>query len=159
MWVYFFPVLKIRQILEYWICQFYGTQYFFGKVKKTKIRTMKIKQIKSFKNKTSLQKSRLLNKCSGWACQGILSTLYNWVLYIWTSVWVLRTPNAGRNNHFQHFCCINLKKARNLRCRWTQEMGQTFLLYDLGIYEITCTIAHRIDYKSKTKRPIIKKIK
>ena len=27
------------------------------------------------------------------------------VLYISTNVWVLRTPNAGRNGHFQHFLC------------------------------------------------------
>ena len=26
------------------------------------------------------------------------------LLYISTSVWVLRTPNAGRNRLFQHFC-------------------------------------------------------
>ena len=28
---------------------------------------------------------------------------YGHVLYISTSVWVLRTPNAGRNDHFQRF--------------------------------------------------------
>ena len=27
------------------------------------------------------------------------------VLYISTSVWVLRTPNAGQNSHFQRFLC------------------------------------------------------
>ena len=32
------------------------------------------------------------------------------LLYILTSVWVLRTPNAGRNSHFQRFCCKKLKK-------------------------------------------------
>ena len=26
-------------------------------------------------------------------------------LYILTSVWVQRTPNTGRNSHFQHFLC------------------------------------------------------
>ena len=36
----------------------------------------------------------------------------SYLLFILTSVWVLRTPNAGRNNHFQHFFC---KKARNLQ--------------------------------------------
>ena len=28
-----------------------------------------------------------------------------YLLYISTSVWVLRTPNPGRNSHFQRFCC------------------------------------------------------
>ena len=28
-----------------------------------------------------------------------------YLLYISTRVWVLRTPNAGQNRHFQHFCC------------------------------------------------------
>ena len=28
---------------------------------------------------------------------------FHHVLYILNSVWVLRTPNAGRNLHFQHF--------------------------------------------------------
>ena len=37
------------------------------------------------------------------------------VLYISTSVWVLRTPNTGRNNNFQHFLCKKAKKARNLQ--------------------------------------------
>ena len=32
------------------------------------------------------------------------------MLYISTSVWVLRTPNAGRNSHFQHFSAKSLKK-------------------------------------------------
>ena len=34
---------------------------------------------------------------------GIWSNLL--LLYISTSVWVLRTPNAGRNRLFQRFCC------------------------------------------------------
>ena len=43
-------------------------------------------------------------------------TLANRVLYILTRVWVLRTPNASRNNNrnsnFQHFLCKKLKKRR-----------------------------------------------
>ena len=34
------------------------------------------------------------------------------LLYILTSVWVLRTPNAGWNLHFQHFCAKKLKKYK-----------------------------------------------
>ena len=30
---------------------------------------------------------------------------YTNLLYILTSVFVLRTPNAGRNSQFQHFLC------------------------------------------------------
>ena len=37
------------------------------------------------------------------------------VLYFWTSIWMLRTPNAGRNSHFQCFLCKKAKKARNLK--------------------------------------------
>ena len=37
------------------------------------------------------------------------------VLYILTSVWVLRTPKAGRTSHFQSFFCKKAKKARNLQ--------------------------------------------
>ena len=33
------------------------------------------------------------------------------VLYISTSVWMLRTPKAGLNSHFQHFAAKNLKKT------------------------------------------------
>ena len=31
------------------------------------------------------------------------------MLYILTSVWVLRTPNAGHNSHFQHVLVQSLK--------------------------------------------------
>ena len=31
------------------------------------------------------------------------------LLYIWTNVWVLPTPNAGRNDHFQRFYSFFLK--------------------------------------------------
>ena len=33
-----------------------------------------------------------------------------WMLCILTSVWVLCTPNAGRNMHFQRFCALKLKQ-------------------------------------------------
>ena len=32
------------------------------------------------------------------------------MLYISTSVWVLRTPNAGQNLHFQHCLCYKAEK-------------------------------------------------
>ena len=32
------------------------------------------------------------------------------LLYISTSVWVLRTPNAGQNSYFWRFCCKKPKK-------------------------------------------------
>ena len=32
------------------------------------------------------------------------------LLYISTSVWVLHTPKAGWNSHFQHFCAKKVKK-------------------------------------------------
>ena len=35
------------------------------------------------------------------------------VLYISTMVWVLRTPHAGWNMHFQHFLCWKAKKKKN----------------------------------------------
>ena len=34
----------------------------------------------------------------------------SWVLYISTSVWVLRTPNANQNSHFQRFSAKKQKK-------------------------------------------------
>ena len=33
-------------------------------------------------------------------------------LYISTSVWVLRTPHARRNSHFQRFCCKKPKYSK-----------------------------------------------
>ena len=39
----------------------------------------------------------------------------NQVLYILISVWVLHTPNASRNSHFQHFLQKNAKKVANLK--------------------------------------------
>ena len=39
------------------------------------------------------------------------------VLYISTSVWVLRTPNAGRNSHFQHFFMQKRKKITANFCK------------------------------------------
>ena len=37
------------------------------------------------------------------------------LLCILTSAWVLRTPNAGKNGHFQRFFCKKAIKARNLQ--------------------------------------------
>ena len=38
-----------------------------------------------------------------------------YMLYILTSVWVLRIPNAGRNSLFERFLQQKAKKARNLQ--------------------------------------------
>ena len=40
---------------------------------------------------------------------------YKVLLYIMTSVWVLRTPNADWNSHFQFFLCKKLKKRLYLQ--------------------------------------------
>ena len=37
------------------------------------------------------------------------------MLYILTIVWMLRTPNAGQNSHFQHFFSKKLKKRKKVR--------------------------------------------
>ena len=37
--------------------------------------------------------------------------MMNLVLYISTSVWVLRTPNTGKNIVFLHFSCQNAEKG------------------------------------------------
>ena len=42
----------------------------------------------------------------GWANHSKYQRANNkYLLYISTSVWVLHTPNTGRNAHFQRFCC------------------------------------------------------
>ena len=46
-----------------------------------------------------------------WRCQWSWFFRYSMccvshMLYISTSVWLLRTPNAGQNSHFQHFYCF-----------------------------------------------------
>ena len=51
--------------------------------------------VSEYSNDTSL-KSLLVDE---------YNTLSYRLLYIQTSVWMLRTPNAGRNIHFQHFLC------------------------------------------------------
>ena len=52
------------------------------------------------------------NNQNFFGCLARCKIIFSWkrqdVLYILTSVWVLRTPNAGRNSHFQRFFC---KKA------------------------------------------------
>ena len=44
-----------------------------------------------------------------------------WMLYILTSIWVLRTPNAGRNRHFQHFSAKKLKKKQKICSKFQQK--------------------------------------
>ena len=44
-----------------------------------------------------------------------------WVLYISTSVWVLRTPNAGWNDHFQRFYLFFLEKSKKLAANFIKK--------------------------------------
>ena len=39
------------------------------------------------------------------------------LLYILTSVWVLRTPNAGRNSHFQRFWLQKARKSKKFAAK------------------------------------------
>ena len=43
------------------------------------------------------------------------------VLYISTSVWVLRTPNAGRMSHFQHFLCKKAEKNKKFAAKFCKK--------------------------------------
>ena len=43
-----------------------------------------------------------------------ISTLGYYLLYISTSFWVLRNPNADQNIHFQHFCAKMLTKCKKV---------------------------------------------
>ena len=43
------------------------------------------------------------------------------VLYISTSVWVLRTPNAGRNDHFQRFYSFFLEKNKKFAANFSKK--------------------------------------
>ena len=44
------------------------------------------------------------------------------MLHISTSVWVMRTPNAGRNGHFLHFLCKkNLKKSKKFEANFSKK--------------------------------------
>ena len=45
----------------------------------------------------------------------------DYVLYILTSVWVLRTPNAGRNGHFQHFFCKKAQKSKKFAANFCKK--------------------------------------
>ena len=47
------------------------------------------------------------------------------MLYILTSVWVLRTPKAGQHSHFQHFFC---KKAKQKQEIWHKFLQKTHFL-------------------------------
>ena len=50
-----------------------------------------------------------------WIFEVVTRHLNMSVLYILTSLWVLRMPNAGRNSNFQGFLCKKPKKARILQ--------------------------------------------
>ena len=43
------------------------------------------------------------------------------VLYILASVWVLSTPNAGWNSHFQCFCCKKPKKCKKFAANFNKK--------------------------------------
>ena len=47
------------------------------------------------------------------------------MLYISTSVWVLRTPNVGRYSHFQRFCCKKPKTSKKFAANFSKK--QVFL--------------------------------
>ena len=64
------------------------------------------------------------------------------MLYILTSFWVLRTPKAGRNSHFQRFSAKKLKKAGNLEQNFAKTRFFEFapVIYNKQIYK--CTLKH-----------------
>ena len=47
------------------------------------------------------------------------------LLYILTSVWVVRTPNAGQNSNYQHFLCKKAKKSKKFAAKFCKK--QVFL--------------------------------
>ena len=53
----------------------------------------------------------------------VAKTCESWfpLLYILTSIWVLRMPNAGRISHFQHFCCKKAKKKKEICSKFLQK--------------------------------------
>ena len=44
------------------------------------------------------------------------------MLYILTSVWVLHTPNTGRNSHSQHFFCKKAKKRKKFAANFCKNV-------------------------------------
>ena len=51
------------------------------------------------------------------------ANLHTFMLYISTSVWVLRNPNAGRNRHFQRFCCKKPSKSKNFAANFSKKQS------------------------------------
>ena len=49
--------------------------------------------------------------------------LFHKMLYILTIVWVLGTPNAGRNGHFQRFLCKKPKNSKNSAGNFSKKQG------------------------------------
>ena len=72
------------------------------------------------------------------------------MLYISTSVWVLRTPNAGRNSHFQRFLLQKtLKKAKNMHQISTKK--QVFWICTRTLVEIyNWPDKHALWYRNQT---------
>ena len=54
------------------------------------------------------------------------------LLYISTSVWVLRTPNAGRNSHFQCFLRKKAKKRQEICSKILQKTRFLSLHHNAG---------------------------
>ena len=53
------------------------------------------------------------------------------VLYISTSVWVRRTPNAGRNSHFQCFLCKKAEKNKKFEAKFCKKHVFLHILYNI----------------------------
>ena len=75
-------------------------------------------------------------------------TFFPPLLYIWTSIWQLRTPNAGQESHFQHFFVLkSLKKMQKEVTNLEQNLRK-------NVFLILHQYAGRVFYSQKmlTKR-------
>ena len=54
------------------------------------------------------------------------------LLYISTSVWMLRTPNAGRNSNFQPFFCKKPEKRKKFAANSSKKQGFLSLHQNAG---------------------------
>ena len=77
------------------------------------------------------------------------------MLNISTSLWVLRTPNAGRISHFQHFLCKNPKKSKNFAAKFSKK--QFFLHFIKAL--VNCFIPQKWAFSSKKHVFTYKKLK
>ena len=62
------------------------------------------------------------------------------MLYILTSVWVLRTTNAGRNCHFQRFLCKKPKKSKKFAANFSIKSLSLFTCWwclgDMKVFDV-----------------------